>query len=288
MNSHSWSEALRQQERLPRDYAAAVLDCIEPLAGKVAALLQRRAGPVIVGVAGAQGSGKSTLALFLQNWLRFETGTSAVTLGLDDLYLGRREREVLARAVHPLLRTRGVPGTHDVELGQRLLKDLTGTHGSIRLPVFDKAADDCVIPSPRTLLDTPVDVVLFEGWCVGARPQPEDALDEPVNELEAEHDANGSWRRYVNHRLRTDYAQLFDCLDALVFLRVPSFDKVLEWRRLQEEKLRGRADIDDIRIFVSHFERLTRHIQVDLPRFANTVIGIDNCHRMAAMTHRGW
>jgi len=288
VKSHSWSEALCQQERLPQDYAAAVFDYIDPLASKIAALLQRRARPVVVGVAGAQGSGKSTLTLFLENWLRIEMGKSAVTLGLDDLYLGKRERETLARSVHPLLRTRGVPGTHDVELGQRLLHDLTGAHGSIRLPVFDKAADDRVIPSPRTPLDTPVDVVLFEGWCVGARPQPEDELDEPVNALEAKHDANGSWRRYVNHRLRTDYARLFDHLDALVFLRVPSFDKVLEWRRLQEEKLRGNTDIDDIGAFVSHFERLTRHIQIDMPRFANTVIGIDNDHRMVTMTHRGW
>ena len=289
-----WIDALRNEERLPESYATTVFYYVAPLAERISALRVDLRRSIIIGINGAQGSGKTTLALFLANWLRHELGLSVASLSLDDLYLSKHERRQLAEQQHPLLQTRGVPGTHDVELGMRLLTALTesGPKHVVVLPRFDKACDDRLEPSDARRVDAPVDVVLFEGWCVGANAQPDADLDFPVNALEAEEDADGDWRKFVNEKLKDEYLALFERLDALIMLRVPSFDKVLEWRELQEQKLRTATAAGmtsaQLRRFVMHFERLTRHMLEDMPGYADSVIDIDDSHRMVAATSRQW
>jgi D-glycerate 3-kinase len=288
---------------LPSSYSPAVRNHVPELAQRIDAVHHAIGRPAIIGINGAQGSGKSTLALFLAEWLDRETGLGCARLSLDDVYLDRAERRALAAGVHPLLATRGVPGTHDVALAHDLLDTLTDTssHRTVHLPIFDKALDDRAPQSEWPSVQGPVDVVLFEGWCVGARPQSPDRLTRPVNELEAREDSDGSWRRYVNWRLETDYAELFARLNALVMLRVPDFDKVFAWRRLQEQKLRerrGHGQLDrsqdrtytdeQLRRFIMHYERLTRHMLTTVPGFADSIIDIDENHRLLGRTDPGW
>lgn len=277
-----WFGELCRVERLPEGYESVGGRVIAPLVDRITALGETLGRTAILGICGAQGSGKSTLGLFLGRWLEREVGLAVATLSLDDLYLTRAQRRELAETRHPLFRTRGVPGTHDIDLGMRVLDDLVGGTGPAALPRFEKAADDRAAVSDWPSVEAPVDVVLFDGWCVGARPQGASALGHPVNELEADEDADGRWRRDVNDRLATDYATLFSRLDALVFLRVPSFSRVLAWRGLQELKLTGNVDSREMLRFVSHFERLTRHILETMPAYADAVIDIDDEHRMAA------
>src|SRR5262249_32807486 len=124
---------LLRSEGLPDRYRDRVLRLHAPLAARIAAMPH----PVRVALAGPQGSGKATDARVLQLLLR-EAGLKAVTLSLDDLYLPKAARVRLARDVHPLLATRGVPGTHDVALGVDVLHRLART-GETQLPRFDKA-----------------------------------------------------------------------------------------------------------------------------------------------------
>jgi D-glycerate 3-kinase len=240
-------------------------------------------GPgLLVGLAGAQGSGKSTLTAALQSRLA-EAGLGVAVLSIDDVYLTRAEREALAQRVHPLLRTRGPPGTHDVVLAERVLGGLRRP-GATALPRFDKARDDRRPPDQWDAADGPVDVIVLEGWCVGVGPQPESALAEPVNTLERVQDAAGTWRRWVNAALAGSYQRLFARLDRLVVLQAPSFDVVLGWRLEQERALRARLDATgepgrtmtdaEVQAFVAHYERLTRHALTDLPPRADVVIGL--------------
>jgi D-glycerate 3-kinase len=230
--------------------------------------------PRVVGLTGPQGSGKSTLAAALPALLA-ERGLRTAVLSLDDLYLPRADRLRLAADVHPLLVTRGAPGTHDVELGLATIAGLLGA-GPTAIPSFDKAADDRRPPGAWPVFDGPADVVVFEGWCVGARPQAEDALAAPINELERERDPDGVWRRYANAALTRDYPPLFDQVDLQVLLLAPSFDVVLGWRLQQEHALRaasggGQSDAK-IAVFVQHYERLTRHIAAEMPGRADVVV----------------
>lgn len=296
-----WVKEFVAGHRLPADYAEAVGDVVAPLADGLCKLQQKTGQPLIVGISGAQGSGKTTLALILGEWLERELGLATAYLSLDGLYLRKARRRELSREVHPLMETRGVPGTHDIARAADLLDVLVDVdhEQTVALPVFDKALDDPAPKSQWPVVGAPVDVVLFEGWCVGARPQPPESLAEPLNTLEAETDHSGRWRRYVNERLHTDYASLFLRLDLLIMLRVPNFGKVVEWRSLQEQKLRerlrGRPRIaaepsgmsdGEIARFVQHYERLTRHMLKTMPDYADAVIDIDENHRMTRLSWR--
>lgn len=234
--------------------------------------------PLVVGVCGSQGSGKSTVCKTLTT--RFtQAGATVANLSLDDLYLPLAERVTLAKNVHPLLRTRGVPGTHDTKLGVHTLSALA--HGGrVPLPRFDKAVDDRRPKADWDSIEGPAQLVLFEGWCVGASPQTLEALDQPVNTLEANEDVDGRWRRYVNDALGAEYQRLFAKIDLLVLLAAPSFDVVLKWRTQQEHELRTQTQGDrsglmsdaDVARFIQHYERLTRHILIEMPARADLLV----------------
>jgi len=232
--------------------------------------------PLVVGLCGAQGSGKSTVSAALA--ARFER---ALTFSIDDLYLGRAARLDLARRIHPLLATRGVPGTHDPMLGVEVLSALSRGQ-SVAQPRFDKAQDDRAPHENWPIVEGGCELVIFEGWCVGARPQAAEDLVEPVNPLEAEEDRDGRWRHFVNEALGGAYQQLFNCIDMLALLAAPNWDNVLRWRIEQEHDLRASsADasgvMDDCAVarFVSHFERLTRHILAEMPERADLVLHLN-------------
>ncbi len=269
---------------LPGGYDAAIETLCRPLADAVARWRREARRPIVVGVCGPQGSGKSTLCGVVSALLT-ERGFRTAVLGLDDLYLPKARRAAMAAAIHPLFKTRGPPGTHDVALGLEILDQLTadGPRRDVALPAFDKARDDRRPPDQWPHTVAPVDVVLFEGWCVGARPQASPALATPVNALEAQEDPAGRWRASVEAALAGPYQTLFARLDRLILLKAPSFDQVYAWRAEQESKLAaqlasapdpGRRAMapDELRRFVMHYERLTRHILTEMPARADLVV----------------
>ncbi|TAM13076.1 MAG: kinase [Nevskiaceae bacterium] len=257
-------------------------------------LAREQAGGVhVVGINGAQGSGKSTLATALVQALAARYGLRAVVLSLDDLYLTHAERQALAHTVHPLFATRGVPGTHDVVLGTRLLDELPhlGSGATLALPQFLKLADDRAPPERWAQVTGPVDLVLFEGWCVATPPQAEAALATPVNALERMQDSDGRWRRAVNTHLATNYAVLFRRVQRLIFLAAPGFGCVVDWRLEQEATTAtrepGRAlSHTEIEVFVAYYERLTRHALATLPHTADVVVQLTPARTLQALESR--
>lgn len=273
-------------EALPERYRDVIARVHAPLAAEIVARRRAQHDCLIVGICGAQGSGKSTMSSVVAALLE-EDGCKVVTLSLDDLYLTRGERVGLSERVHSLLLTRGVPGTHDVALGERTLDALRGS-GIVGVPRFDKSRDDRIPEAQWPQVQAPVDIIVFEGWCVGARPQTGAELESPINALERECDPDGTWRRFVNAALSGGYQQLFSRLHMLVLLQAPSFDVVYRWRVEQEHKLRDRsADPQLLRImsddqlarFISHYERLTRHILAEMPSRADIVVKLDEERR---------
>ncbi len=279
-----WIGQFLQQERLPDTYRHTIQHALLPLAAAISARAKLSDHMLVVGLCGAQGSGKSTAAAALVQILQREA-LPAVALSIDDFYLPRAERSALARSVHPLLITRGVPGTHDVELAQATIESLA-EDDPVLLPSFDKATDD---RRPRSLWRScqgPMRVVILEGWCVGALPQSTAQLAKPVNALEREEDPECRWRRYVNDALATRYPALFNRLSLLVLLAAPSFEVVQRWRGEQEQRLREKLQreggdatrvMDDVAIarFIAHYERVTRQILQEMPLRADHLISLD-------------
>ncbi len=267
-------------------------DLYVPLAAWLAKKSAARQGPLVVGVNGAQGAGKSTFCALLKTVLKRGFGLGVAFFSIDDIYRTRADRQRLAQQIHPLFATRGVPGTHDVDLGLDLIKRLSeaGPGQSVALPLFDKAVDDRCPPARWKQVQGPVDIILFEGWCVGARPQDETQLSTPVNSLEAEDDPGGQWRKEVNTQLAGPYAQLFARLDLLLMLKVPSMESIFRWRNLQERKL-AQAHGEDassmrimdeqaLRRFIMHYERLTRHMLEEMPERADLVMRVNEEHQI--------
>lgn len=219
--------------------------------------------PPLIAIVGAQGSGKTTLARAAAD--RF----GAVQISIDDVYLTRAEREALARDVHPLFITRGPPGTHDLVLLQQLIDTLSaaGPEDETSIPDFDKRGDDRRPPADWRAFRGRPSAILIDAWCLAALPQDEAALAAPVNTLEADHDPDGGWRRAVNGSVGGAYADFTARFDAVLFLRAPSFDVVLDWRCQQEADLLGvsadalpAVERERLAGFIRYFERLTRHM----------------------------
>lgn len=270
---------------------AAARTRLDALAGRVLDALAPPAThprPFVLGLSGLQGSGKSALAQSMVA-LAGSRGLRALALSLDDAYLPRAERQRLAREIHPLLATRGVPGTHELALLHATLDALANAspQRAVALPRFDKGRDDRAPESDWPRITAPPQLVVLEGWCLGVPPQPEAALAEPINALEREEDGDGRWRRWVNARLVQDYPALWQRIDRLVLLAAPSFEVVERWRNEQEETLRRAhapqaMDADALRRFIAHYERLSRHALASLPARAEIVVELDESRTASA------
>jgi D-glycerate 3-kinase len=277
----NWIQSFLDRERLPASYRLTIDRALVPLAEAIGQRTRLSDHMVLVGLCGAQGSGKSTAAAVLVELLE-RASLPSVALSIDDFYLPHATRLALGQAVHPLLVTRGVPGTHDVELAQATIDSLAGSE-PVPLPSFDKGRDDRRPRREWRTVEGPLRVVILEGWCVGARAQTDAELARPINVLERSEDEHGFWRRYVNAALAGPYRALFDRLSPLVLLQAPSFEVVQGWRTEQEHKLRERlqregADtsrvMDDAGIarFIAHYERVTRHILAEMPARADHLV----------------
>jgi D-glycerate 3-kinase len=269
-------------------YADAIVAAVLELA-----LRDARPRPALLGLSGLQGSGKSTLAAQLVVAAQ-RRGIAALAMSIDDFYLGRAARLRLARIVHPLLATRGVPGTHDVDLLQRTLDALAiaSPEQPARVPRFDKGRDTRLPPSLWRRVSLVPSLVVLEGWCIGVPPQSAAALRRPVNALERDEDAGARWRGWVNEQLAQHYVPLWRRLDRLVMLQAPDYDIVRRWRDEQERALRLRRapralTPAALRRFLMHYERLSRQALKTLPTLADLRIVLDSKRRVRKLVeHR--
>lgn len=275
------------RHKLPATYGKLIKTHFSPIADAIATQRHQLQRPLLVGINGCQGSGKTTLADALVMLLESQHQLKAIALSIDDFYLTRSEREQLAKSVHPLFKTRGVPGTHDIKLANKIIEQLTSPdHQRVAIPRFDKAIDDRSPAQTWESISAPVDIVILEGWCVGSSAEAETNLLNPVNSLEASEDAKGIWRHYANNCLRYEYQTLFKQVDLWVMLKAPSFDTVYRWRMEQENKLRekktlAREDMSqvmsasEVERFIRHYQRITENTLKTLPDKVNFLLTLD-------------
>lgn len=210
---------------------------------------------------GLQGSGKSTWTDALVKALKSRNHTT-INLSLDDLYLDHAELVQLrtSNPTNKLVQARGQPGTHDMALARSFFESLNSGR-EILIPAFDKSKFNGeggrapVETWERIPSDATLDVVVFEGWCVGFRPLEELDLQkrwedgvqnvstgvyptETLKDHALEHllEANTNLRGYCDLFMGPQH------LDFLVHLDTNDLVNVYQWRMQQEHALRQRTN----------------------------------------------
>jgi D-glycerate 3-kinase len=246
--------------------------------------------PLIIGLAGGQGSGKTTISSILTLILKKYFKLSVFKVSIDDFYKTRKDRKLLSKNKHPLLMTRGVPGTHDVDLMLNFFKKIKDKKfQSLQIPTFNKAIDDRCQKSLWYKIKTKPDVVIFEGWCVGARPQLNSQLKKPINSLEKVYDQGAKWRTYVNNQLKNKYKTLFNQLDGLLYLKAKNFSLLREWRLKQERKLwvqtKNKKNLKimssgDVINFMQTYQRITQQMFKDAIKSSSIIMNLNSNHQI--------
>jgi D-glycerate 3-kinase len=244
----------------------------------------------VIGLTGGQGSGKSTISNILKIILKENHNLETVIFSIDDFYKTLEKRKIMSKKISPLFLTRGVPGTHDTKMILNCINKLKiNNFKKIVIPKFNKAIDDRMSKKKWLKVTKKPHIVIFEGWCVGAKHQKNKDLLIAVNALEKQQDKKKIWRNRVNQELKKNYKKIFELIDITIFLKVPSFEHVFKWRLLQERKLKikfkGKKIMSDnqIKKFIMFYERLTKHMLKTLTHTADAVINIDKKHKLRSI-----
>jgi D-glycerate 3-kinase len=263
-----------------------------PLATQLTQHYQSLNRPIIQGVLGGQGTGKTTLGKALTTILTFQ-GYKTLSLSIDDLYKSYADRQYL-RQLDPRLIWRGPPGTHDVEIGLKVLDDLRQGQTSVRVPQFDKSLHNGLGDRIEPQLVTGINIVLFEGWFVGCRPVDNSRFDQPPEPIITESDRQ--FARDMNHKLK-DYLPLWECLDRLMVLNPVDYRLSKQWRQQAEQEMikSGKSGMTDAEIeqFVDYFWK-SLHPElfisplVENPNLADIVVNINADHSVGQIYRPGY
>ena len=252
--------------------------------------------PLIIGLAGGQGTGKTTITSIIRIILKKYFKLNVFQVSIDDFYKTRKNRKFLSKKKHPLLITRGVPGTHDVDLILNFFKRVKYRNfKNLQVPKFNKAIDDRCSKKLWYKLKSKPDVVIFEGWCVGAKPQKNDQIKKSINLLEKNYDQNIKWRLYVNNQLKNKYKILFKQLDGLLYLKAKNFNLLKTWRLKQERKLRIKTKNNknlkimnktDVLSFMQTYQRITQNMFKYTPKYASIIIKLNSNHQIKSVNYK--
>ena len=252
--------------------------------------------PLIIGLAGGQGTGKTTIASIISLILKKYFKLKVFKISIDDFYKTRNERKKISKSIHPLLMIRGVPGTHDYKIIYEFFKKIKNKKfAKFRLPKFDKSKDERYNKKLWYKINSKPDIIIFEGWCVGAKNQKNSKLIKSINSLEKISDQNYVWRKYVNLQLKKNYKNLFRQIDEIIYLKANNFKILQKWRIKQEKtlwlksknkrslRIMNRGDIIN---FMQTYQRITQNMFKDAPKYASIVMKLNSNHQINSIKFR--
>jgi D-glycerate 3-kinase len=252
--------------------------------------------PYFVGLAGGQGTGKTTISSLIKIILIKYFKLKVFRISIDDFYKTRKERISLSKRIHPMLLTRGVPGTHDINLMLSFFKKAKkNKFVRLQLPTFNKAIDDRFKKKHWYNLNDKPDVIIFEGWCVGAKPEKNNSLNKTINSIEKVNDQKKIWRKYVNQQLKSKYKNLYSQLNCLIYLKAKNFSLLQKWRLKQEQKLllinkknsnlkiMNRGDVIN---FMQTYQRITQNMFRNMPKYASIIFNLNSNHQIKSAIYK--
>ena len=255
---------------------------------------KKKGETLILGFSGGQGSGKTTVTGILKIILKKFFKRRIHVSSIDDFYKTLVDRNKISNKIHPLLKTRGVPGTHDINLVKNFFNIIRKKKfKKIKLPKFEKAMDNRLEKKYWFNIKQKPEIVILEGWCVGARPQSNSLIKRPINILEKYEDKDLKWRKYVNEKLKKEYKKLFMMIDHLIFMKIPNFKVVFKWRLLQEKKMKKKSysnkkimSYNEIKRFIMFYERITLQMMKDLSKSASVLMLLKKNHDIKKIVFR--
>ena len=252
--------------------------------------------PYFVGLAGGQGTGKTTISSIIKIILEKYFKLKVFKISIDDFYKTRKERIALSKKVHPMLLTRGVPGTHDINMMLDFFKKSKAKKfKNMKLPNFNKAIDDRFPKNKWNKINKRPDVIIFEGWCVGARAETNKTLKKSINSMEKANDHKLVWRKYVNQQLKTKYKKLYSQLNCMIYLKAKNFSLLQKWRLKQEHKLwlktkkKGGHKImskGDVINFMQTYQRITQNMFKNMPKYASIILNLNSNHQIKTAVYK--
>ena len=252
--------------------------------------------PYFVGLAGGQGTGKTTISSIIKIILEKYFKLKVFKISIDDFYKTRKERIALSKKIHPMLLTRGVPGTHDISMMLDFFKrSKAKKFKNMKLPNFNKAIDDRFPKNKWNTINKRPDVIIFEGWCVGARAETNKTLKKSINSMEKANDHKLVWRKYVNQQLKTKYKKLYSQLNCMIYLKAKNFSLLQKWRLKQEQKLwlktkkKGGHKImskGDVINFMQTYQRITQNMFKNMPKYASIILNLNSNHQIKTAVYK--
>ena len=250
--------------------------------------------PYFVGLAGGQGTGKTTISSLIRIILTKYFKLNVFRISIDDFYKTRKERINLSKRVHPMLLTRGVPGTHDINMMLNFFrKSKSKKFKRLKLPTFNKAIDDRYNKKRWYDLKKKPDVIIFEGWCVGAKSEKNTTLNKAINSLERAKDQKKIWRKHVNHQLKSNYKNLYSQLNCLIYLKAKNFSLLQKWRLKQERKLWVKSKVKskimsrgDVLNFMQTYQRITQNMFRNMPKYASVIFNLNSNHQIKSAVYK--
>jgi len=252
--------------------------------------------PYFVGLAGGQGTGKTTTSSLIKIILTKYFKLKVFRISIDDFYKTRKERISLSKRVHPMLLTRGAPGTHDIKMMLSFFrKAKSKKFKRLKIPTFNKAIDDRFNKKHWYDLKEKPDVIIFEGWCVGAKPEKNNTLNKTINSMEKTKDQKQIWRKYVNQQLKYKYKKLYSQLNCLIYLKAKNFSLLQKWRLKQERKLLVKSkknsklkimNKEDVLSFMKTYQRITQNMFKNMPKYASIIINLNSNHQIKTAVYK--
>ena len=252
--------------------------------------------PYFIGLAGGQGTGKTTISSILKIILTKYFKLKVFKISLDDFYKTRKDRISLSKKVHPMLLTRGVPGTHDINIMLSFFKKIKSKKfKNLKVPSFDKAIDDRFNKKYWHNIKERPDVIIFEGWCVGAKPEKNSSLKKSINSMEKANDTKFVWRKFINQQLKSKYKKLYSELNCLIYLKAKNFKLLQKWRLKQEQKLWSKTKKKsknklmskrDVINFMQTYQRITENMFRIMPKHASIVMHLNSNHQIKSTLYK--
>ena len=252
--------------------------------------------PFFVGLAGGQGTGKTTTSSIIKIILEKYFKLNVFKISIDDFYKTRKERILLSKKIHPMLLTRGVPGTHDINMMLNFFKKVKNKKfKSFQLPNFNKAIDDRFAKKYWYNIKKKPDVIIFEGWCVGAKHEKKSSLNKAINSMERIKDPKKVWRKYVNHQLKQKYKDLYSQLNCLIYLKAKNFSLLQKWRLKQENKLwlkskktskhkiMSKADVIS---FMQTYQRISENMFKKMTKYTSILVNLSSDHQIKSVRYK--